>query len=184
MIDAEPTVHVSDFNALTYQEWQLWPARHCPILDSITADALKQGPCERRYGSWAVCFTYGAWFGTKALRAMGHTMRNCDAQARAAHFLLEHQRADGGWGESYLSCQDKVYSQLEGASALVYRISYIAVLASVYLFAWARQQACKRGTPLVAADVHPAANRKCERLPVQLLDLGCLEAARGCRQQQ
>ena len=31
------------------------------------------------------------------------------AEARAAcAFLLQKQRADGGWGESYLSCQDKV----------------------------------------------------------------------------
>lgn len=26
----------------------------------------------------------------------------------ACAFLLGKQRADGGWGESYLSCQDKV----------------------------------------------------------------------------
>ena len=29
------------------------------------------------------------------------------------------QREDGGWGESYLSCQDKVYSQLDGPSHVV-----------------------------------------------------------------
>lgn len=27
---------------------------------------------------------------------------------KACEFLLGVQRADGGWGESYLSCQDKV----------------------------------------------------------------------------
>lgn len=66
------------------------------------------------YGSWAVCFTYGCWFGAKALRALGETTASCEAQRRVAAFLLQRQRADGGWGESYLSCQDKVYSQLSG----------------------------------------------------------------------
>lgn len=68
------------------------------------------------YGSWAVCFTYGCWFGAKALRALGETVETCDAQRRVAAFLTQRQRSDGGWGESYLSCQDKVYSQLSGAN--------------------------------------------------------------------
>ncbi len=38
---------------------------------------------------------------------------------RACGFLLEKQRLDGGWGESYRSCQDKVYSQLDGMSHVV-----------------------------------------------------------------
>lgn len=66
------------------------------------------------YGSWAVCFTYGCWFGAKALRALGETVDTCEAQRRVAAFLVRQQRTDGGWGESYLSCQDKVYSQLTG----------------------------------------------------------------------
>ena len=31
---------------------------------------------------------------------------------KACDFLLHVQRQDGGWGESYLSCVDKVYTQL------------------------------------------------------------------------
>ncbi|KAK4564727.1 hypothetical protein RGQ29_006697 [Quercus rubra] len=42
-------------------------------------------------GSWGVCFTYATWFGIKGLVA------------------------SGGWGESYLSCQDKVYRSLDRA---------------------------------------------------------------------
>ena len=34
--------------------------------------------------------------------------------SKACEFLVSVQRADGGWGESYLSCQDKVYTQLPG----------------------------------------------------------------------
>jgi cycloartenol synthase len=66
------------------------------------------------YGSWGVCFTYGMFFGCKALRAAGMTVANCGHQRRAVAFLKSVQRSDGGWGESYLSCQDKRYSQLDG----------------------------------------------------------------------
>ena len=55
------------------------------------------------------------WFGTKALRAMGQTVANSEPQRRAARFLLHAQRKDGGWGESYLSCQTKKYHNLTGA---------------------------------------------------------------------
>lgn len=64
------------------------------------------------YGSWAVCFTYGCWFGVEALVAGGDPA-GADAAAlrRSSAFLLSKQRADGGWGESYLSCLTKEYSQ-------------------------------------------------------------------------
>ena len=34
---------------------------------------------------------------------------HAQAVAKACEFLLGVQRPDGGWGESYLSCQDKVH---------------------------------------------------------------------------
>mmetsp|Transcript_57764 Transcript_57764/g.183055 ORF Transcript_57764/g.183055 Transcript_57764/m.183055 type:complete len:537 (+) Transcript_57764:344-1954(+) len=64
------------------------------------------------YGSWGVCFTYGAWFGVDGLCACGETYESSEGVRRAVGFLLPRQRPDGGWGESYLSCQDKAYSQL------------------------------------------------------------------------
>ncbi|GER29961.1 cycloartenol Synthase [Striga asiatica] len=66
------------------------------------------------YGSWAVCFTYGTWFGVKGLVAAGRTFNSCSAIPKACDFLLSKQLPCGGWGESYLSCQNKVYSNLDG----------------------------------------------------------------------
>ena len=89
------------------------------------SDALAQGVhyvrCQQRedgsfYGSWAVCFTYGAWFGVCALAQAGDPLgEDAPALARACAFLLSKQQADGGWGESYLSCLVKQYSPTESA---------------------------------------------------------------------
>ena len=63
-----------------------------------------------RYGSWGVCFTYGTWFALKSLAAAGKTYYTCPAMCNGVNFLLATQGDDGGWGESYLSCQRKVNS--------------------------------------------------------------------------
>ncbi|KAG6676273.1 hypothetical protein I3842_15G144200 [Carya illinoinensis] len=66
------------------------------------------------YGSWGVCFTYGTWFGVKGLVAAGKNFNNCSSIRKACDFLLSKQLPSGGWGESYLSCQNKVYTNIEG----------------------------------------------------------------------
>ncbi|XP_076940449.1 cycloartenol synthase-like [Bidens hawaiensis] len=73
-----------------------------------------QAPDGSWYWSWAVCFTYGTWFGIKGLVAAGKNFSNCSSIRNACNFLLSKQLASGGWGESYLSCQNKVYTNLEG----------------------------------------------------------------------
>ncbi|KAK9099669.1 hypothetical protein Scep_023099 [Stephania cephalantha] len=65
------------------------------------------------YGSWGVCFTHGTWFGVKGLLAAGKTYRTSSSIRRACDFLLSKQLDSGGWGESYLSCQNKVYTNLD-----------------------------------------------------------------------
>ena len=59
------------------------------------------------------------WNGTHALK-------------RAVAFLLAKQLPGGGWGESYLSCQDKEYTQLEGGEAHCVNTAWamLALLAS------------------------------------------------------
>ncbi|CAN1174794.1 Cycloartenol synthase 2 [Linum perenne] len=69
------------------------------------------------YGSWGVCFTYGTWFGIMGLVAGGKTYQNCLSIRKACDFLLSKQLPSGGWGESYLSSQHKVYVNLEGGKS-------------------------------------------------------------------
>lgn len=61
-----------------------------------------------RYGSWGVCYTYGTWFGVKGLVAAGRSSNGSSTIRKARDFLLSKQLPCGGWGESYLSCQNKV----------------------------------------------------------------------------
>ncbi|CAN6195318.1 unnamed protein product [Urochloa humidicola] len=69
------------------------------------------------YGSWAVCFTYATWFGVKGLIAAGRTFNNSPAIRKACDFLLSKELPSGGWGESYLSSQDQVYTDLQDKHA-------------------------------------------------------------------
>ncbi|XP_022642971.1 lanosterol synthase-like [Vigna radiata var. radiata] len=49
---------------------------------------------------------------------------------RACEFLLSHQQLSGGWGESYLACQQKVYMNLEGNKSHVVNTAW-AMLALI-----------------------------------------------------
>jgi len=74
------------------------------------------------YGGWAVCFTYATWFGVEAIKkAKGKGF--CDDTLiaacinKACTFLVDKQKADGGWGETFESCSKLVYT--EAASSQV-----------------------------------------------------------------
>uniref|UniRef100_A0A803MCV3 Terpene cyclase/mutase family member n=1 Tax=Chenopodium quinoa TaxID=63459 RepID=A0A803MCV3_CHEQI len=82
------------------------------------------------YGSWAVCFTYGTWFGVLGLIAAGKNYDNCPSIRKACDYLLSKQLSSGGWGESYLSCQNKVYTNIEGDKAHVVNTGW-AMLALI-----------------------------------------------------
>lgn len=65
------------------------------------------------YGSWGICFTYATMFALEALAAVGEFYANSERVRRACDCLIEKQRTDGGWGESYKSCETGVYVQRE-----------------------------------------------------------------------
>ncbi|EXC33649.1 hypothetical protein L484_013846 [Morus notabilis] len=80
------------------------------------ADYLEdvQMPDGSWYGYWGICFFYGTWFAIRGLEAAGRHYSNCEAVRRGVDFLLQTQREDGGWAESYISCPNKVYTPFEG----------------------------------------------------------------------
>lgn len=90
-------------------------------------------------GSWAVCFTYGTWFGVWGLLATG-VPADAPAIQKACAFLLAHQHQDGGWGEHYQSCLQRCYVDHPSSQAVQ--------------TAWALMTLCKAGHAQ-----HPAAHR-------------------------
>ncbi len=63
----------------------------------------RQRPAGGWEGSWAVCFTYGTWFGVSGLVAAGVPASD-PCLRRASGFLIQRQNRDGGWGEHHSSC--------------------------------------------------------------------------------
>ncbi|KAK3444658.1 hypothetical protein EUGRSUZ_A00902 [Eucalyptus grandis] len=97
---------------------KLHPKHRRKEIDSCIARAIDyiedtQLPDGSWYGCWGICYTYGTWFAVEGLAACGKSYRNCPSVRKACEFLLSKQLPCGG-GESYLSSQNKVYTNLEG----------------------------------------------------------------------
>jgi squalene-hopene/tetraprenyl-beta-curcumene cyclase len=60
------------------------------------------------YGRWGVNYIYGTCHVLCGLRTIGEDMQQPYIR-RAAQWLVEHQNADGGWGESCKSYEDPAY---------------------------------------------------------------------------
>lgn len=83
------------------------------------------------YGSWAVCFTYGIWFGIEALVLAGYT--HSDSVNKACKWLVDHQNNDGGWGESYQCCVYKKYiPHPDGSQVVNTAWACLALIAADY----------------------------------------------------
>lgn len=77
------------------------------IINGIRFIKQKQLEDGSWLGSWAVCFTYGTWFGLTALAVAGE--KNSTEAQKGCAFLLSKQNEDGSWGESYRSSVEKRY---------------------------------------------------------------------------
>jgi squalene-hopene/tetraprenyl-beta-curcumene cyclase len=57
------------------------------------------------YGRWGVNYIYGTWQALRGLSAIGEDLDAVYVR-RAVRWLVDHQNADGGWGESIASYDD------------------------------------------------------------------------------
>ncbi|RHY27545.1 hypothetical protein DYB32_006704 [Aphanomyces invadans] len=76
------------------------------------------------FGKWGVCYTYGTMFAIKGMRAAGASDTDEDVQD-AVSFLVNKQRNDGGWSESFFACSTRRY--LETPSSLVVNTAWALI---------------------------------------------------------
>lgn len=89
------------------------PSLDTPSLARAIADGAaylrrRQGGDGALPAAWGIHFTYAIFHFTEGLRAAGASPGD-PALARAASWLLAHQRADGGWGEHWTTARDQRY---------------------------------------------------------------------------
>ncbi|KAJ7695093.1 terpenoid cyclases/protein prenyltransferase alpha-alpha toroid [Mycena rosella] len=96
-------------------------------------------------GSWGICFTYATQFALESLALVGETYATSESSRRACEYLIRKQRADGGWGESYKSCE--VASWVEHADTQVVQTCW-AVMALMYA-RYPHAEPLERGVALV-----------------------------------
>ncbi|KAL2840674.1 terpenoid cyclases/protein prenyltransferase alpha-alpha toroid [Aspergillus pseudoustus] len=101
-----------------------WPEYRTAEIQTFIHRALgyikrTQRPDGSWYGSWGVCFTYGTMFALESLASVGETYNNSARVRRACAFLISKQREDGGWSESFESCERMEYIEHSSGSQIV-----------------------------------------------------------------
>jgi lanosterol synthase len=79
----------------------------CPATRRLVVWLLVGSSCEvcrRRLMLRGVCFTYGTMFALESLSIAGESYANSERVRRACDFLVDKQKPDGGWGETYMVC--------------------------------------------------------------------------------
>ncbi|GMN64838.1 hypothetical protein TIFTF001_033907 [Ficus carica] len=114
---------------------RLYPGHRGKEIDICISKGIQyiedqQLPDGSWHGCWGICFTYGTWFAVAGLVAYGKSHKNSPALRKACQFLLSKQLPNGGWGESYLSSQNKVYTNLEDDRANLVQTAW-ALLALI-----------------------------------------------------
>lgn len=108
-------------------------------------------------GSWAVCFTYGTWFGIEGLVAAGEG--NSQQVKKACQFLLSKQRADGGWGESFLSCVKREYSENDTSQVVNTAWAVLALMSADW-----NKEPIERGVNFLKSKMLPNGDWKLESI--------------------
>ncbi|KAF8577070.1 terpene synthase [Ramaria rubella] len=84
------------------------------------------------YGSWGICFTYATMFALESLALVGETYGTSPVARRACEFLIEKQMQDGGWGESYKSCELERYIHHERSQVVQTSWAAMALMYAHY----------------------------------------------------
>jgi lanosterol synthase len=84
------------------------------------------------YGAWGICFTYATLFAVESLSSVGETYENSVILQKACQFLVSKQMDDGGWGETYKSCELGVYVNHERSQVVQTAWAVLSLMACKY----------------------------------------------------
>jgi len=130
-------------------------------------------------GNWGICFTYAAMFATESLALVGETYATSPYARKACEFLISKQRADGGWGESYQSCERSQW--VEHKDTQVVQTSW-AVMALMYA-KYPKKEPIEKGVKMVMDRQLPVSALSCSTDTVLMTFSGRLVGPgsdRGC----
>lgn len=103
------------------------------------------------YGSWGICFTYAGMFALEALASVGEHYDNSVRVRKACEFFISKQMDDGGWGESYRSCETGIYTQHENSQVVQTCWALIGLMKAEY----PDQEPLEKAVSLVMARQRP-----------------------------
>ncbi|KAI1165151.1 terpenoid cyclases/protein prenyltransferase alpha-alpha toroid [Nemania serpens] len=103
---------------------QHWPDHRSKEIDAFVKRSVAwiktaQQPDGSWYGNWAICYTYATMFALESLKSIGEKYDNSYYAKRGCDYLISRQREDGGWSESYRSCEKMVYTEHVSGSQVV-----------------------------------------------------------------
>ncbi|KAG0174988.1 Lanosterol synthase (Oxidosqualene--lanosterol cyclase) [Apophysomyces sp. BC1034] len=97
------------------------------------------------YGAWAICYTYAAMFALQSLASVGEFYENSEHARKGCDFLISKQEADGGWGETYKSCELRVYSHNPTSQVVNTAWALMALMEAKY----PHEEPIRRGIELI-----------------------------------
>lgn len=106
-------------------------------IETATKNAIKyihdaQDSCGAWLGRWGICFTYATMFALESLSLVGETYENSTAVRRACDFIISKQRADGGWGESWETCEQLKWIEHESSQVVQTAWAGLALMYAKY----------------------------------------------------
>lgn len=91
-----------------------------------------QRPDGSWYGSWGICFTYATFFALQSLETFGEVYETSALVQKSCKWLLSKQKADGGWGEHWLSCETREYVEHEKSQVVHTAWAVLALMHARY----------------------------------------------------
>lgn len=82
-------------------------------------------------------------FALESFSLVGENYSNSKTVQRACEFLISKQRSDGGWGESYKSCERSAYIEHENTQVVQTCWAVMALMHAEYPYAEPLEKAAK-----------------------------------------